>query len=567
MLLLPKPRFKIVPQDNNQPEAFVGDGDSSRMADGIELLEETTLADKKKGPSLGKVFSLVALLTIAAKFAGLARDIVVLKEFGTSLTADAYNIAYILTGNILILFGGLGGPFHSATVAILTPRKEDKNIGILIGQVFAITFLVLLAIAALIFAFAPHLVTLIAPAAGHTAQYREDLWHETILQLQIMVPLIVIAGLVGISYGVLNVYGRFMWPSLSPAIASLSIIFAVYGLKSSIGGLSLAVGTLIGAFGQLLAQLPGTLKSAKLGFSLKAEPELAKYGAMLWPAVISTSVGQLNIYVDVFFISQLAEGSFTALVNANRLIQLILGVLLTAMLVPILPRFTEQVAANKVDDLKVELRRALRFLWFLALPAAALLLAIPEPIIQLLFQRGHFSRESTELVTIALIYLVPSIFFYVARDLMTRVFYAHHDSKTPYHVGLMAIFVHLVINWLLVGPMGLAGIALSTTLTTVFNFVMLSWLLRKKIGHVGTMKLIQPIVVMLLASAGCGASAWFSLALMPQDSLTGNWLGLLARLAVAGLCSSVAYLFICLICGLEEPILLAKRLKLVKAGK
>jgi len=132
---------------------------------------------------------------------------------------------------------------------------------------------------------------------------------------------------------------------------------------------------------------------------------------------------------------------------------------------------------------------------------------------------------------------------------------------------LMAIFVHLVINWLLVGPMGLAGIALSTTLTTVFNFVMLSWLLRKKIGHVGTMKLIQPIVVMLLASAGCGASAWFSLALMPQDSLTGNWLGLLARLAVAGLCSSVAYLFICLICGLEEPILLAKRLKLVKAGK
>ncbi len=553
-------------EDNNPPEVFVGDGDSSRMADGIELLEETASPEQKKGPSLGKVFGLVALLTIAAKFVGLARDVVVLQEFGTSLTADAYNMAYILTGGILILFGGLGGPFHSATVAILTPRKNDKDIGIVIGQVFLITFLGLLAIALLVFVCAPQLVTLLAPAPGHTADYRQALWHEMVLQLQIMVPLIVIAGLVGISYGVLNVYGRFTWPSLSPAIASLAIIFAVYVLKPSMGGLCLAVGTLIGAIGQLLAQLPGTLKSAKLGFSLKAEPELAKYGAMLWPAIVSTSVGQLNIYVDIFFISQLAEGSFTALVNANRLIQLILGVLLTAMLVPILPRFTEQVAANKVDDLKVELRRALRFLWFLALPAAALLLAIPEPIIQLLFQRGHFSRESTELVTIALIYLVPSIFFYVARDLMTRVFYAHHDSKTPYHVGLMAIFVHLVINVLLVGPMGLAGIALSTTLTTVFNFVMLSWLLRKKIGHVGTMQLIQPIVVMLLASAGCGFAAWLSLSLFPAAFLAGSWFGLLLKLSLAGTCALVSYLLICLAFRLEEPLMLAKRLKLLKAS-
>lgn len=558
-----------MPEDNNPKdvpaEIFVGDGDSSRMADGIELLEETAPPEKKKGPSLGKVFGLVALLTILSKFAGLARDIVVLKEFGTSLTADAYNIAYILTGNILILFGGLGGPFHSATVAILTPRKDDKNIGVLIGQVFLLTFLGLLAISSLVFIFAPQLVSLIAPASGHTADYRQDLWHETILQLQIMVPLIVIAGLVGISYGVLNVYGRFMWPSLSPAIASLAIIFSVYGLKSTMGGLSLAIGTLIGAVGQLLAQLPGTLKSAKISFSTKAEPELAKYGAMLWPAVISTSVGQLNIYVDVFFISQLAEGSFTALVNANRLIQLILGVLLTAMLVPILPRFTEQVASKKVDELKGELRRALRFLWFLALPAAALLLAIPQPIIQLLFQRGHFSRESTELVTIALIYLVPSIFFYVARDLMTRVFYAHHDSKTPYHVGLAAIFVHLVLNWVLVGPMGLAGIALSTTLTTVFNFIMLSLLLRKKIGHVGTMQLIQPVIVMLLASAGCGAAAYGSLTLIPQEFLAGNWFGLLLRLSIAGACALATYLAVCLAFRLEEPMMLARRLKLIKA--
>ena len=89
----------------------------------------------KMKPGLGRIFGLVAILTILSKFAGLARDIIILKYFGTSYVNDAYNYAYLLTGNILILFGGLGGPFHSATVAIVTPHKEDKSTGSLIVQI------------------------------------------------------------------------------------------------------------------------------------------------------------------------------------------------------------------------------------------------------------------------------------------------------------------------------------------------------------------------------------------------------------------------------------------------
>src|SRR5262249_53515176 len=161
---------------------------------------------------------------------------------------------------------------------------------------------------------------------------------------------------------------------------------------------------------------PGLAKSGlKWHLPLKPQPGVSDYLAMLWPAVISTSVGQLTVYVDCFFTSQLKEGSWTAIVNANRLIQLPLGVLLTAMLVPILPRFTEQVSAGQVDDLKAEFRRALRFLWFCALPLTALLFACPSEMIRLLFQRGHFDAGSTQLVTEALVFMVPSIFFYVAR--------------------------------------------------------------------------------------------------------------------------------------------------------
>src|SRR5262249_27417473 len=143
--------------------------------------------------------------------------------------------------------------------------------------------------------------------------------------------------------------------------------------------------------GQLAVQLPGMAKSKpKFSFSLKAQPGLKAFLLMLGPAAIATEIGQLNLYIDGSFVSSLPQGSMTAITNANRLIQLPLGVLLTAMLVPILPRFTEQAAAMEFDELKETFRKGLRIVWFLVLPMAAILIAVPGPIVQLLFERGRF---------------------------------------------------------------------------------------------------------------------------------------------------------------------------------
>ena len=268
----------------------------------------------------------------------------------------------------------------------------------------------------------------------------------------------------------------------------------------------LAIGTLIGAFGQLFAQIPGMF-SIGLNYRLqfKLVGDLAKYAKVLWPAIISTSIGQLIIYVDSFFCSRIGEGAWTAIANSNRLVQLPLGVLITAMLVPMLPRFTELVSVNKLDNLKSEFRRSLSFLWFLALPMTAILLALPAPIIRLLFQRGAFNDQSTALVTAALIYLVPSIIFYMARDLITRVYFAFHDSRTPFYVAMAAIFIKILLDWLLVVvfPLGVAGISISTSLITVFNLFLLTFLLRPKLGLMGFSKMLKPVLIMVAASALC----------------------------------------------------------------
>lgn len=534
----------------------------------------------EKKRSLGKTFSLVAILTVLSKFAGLARDMVIASSFGLA-ALDPYNYAYLLTGNILILFGGLGGPFHSATVAILTPRKNDESAGPLMAQVFVLTIAVLLLIAAAAFVLAPYLIQLVAPAANV---------ETTTMHLRIMVPLIVLSGIVGLSYGILNVYDKVFWPSLSPALASIAIIVAAVFFRDNLA-LCLAIGTLVGAIAQALAQLPGIVSSPlKWKLTTTPQPGLKDYATMLWPATISTSIGQLNIYIDSFFTSQIKStygsatplltghpaggaaqaapqhetaGPWSAIVNANRLVQLPLGILLTAMLVPILPIFTEQVAAQRIDDLKAELRKALRFLWFLALPMAALLLALPRPIIQLLFERGRFTADDTEMMVAALLFLAPSIFFYVARDLITRVFYAHQDSKTPYHIALAAIVVHLILDLILVGPLGIAGIALATTLVTVFNLTCLTYFIRKKIGVLGFSRLVVPVCTMLGSSFICGMTAFHAqhyLQYMLSTSINlAKPLALLLSIGIAGVLAVSVYGILCVAFKLEEPSKLINR--------
>lgn len=562
-------------------------------------------------PGIGKTFGIVAVLTVLSKIAGLLRDMVVASCYGTSIVADAYNYAYMFTGNIFILFGGLGGPFHSATVTVLGSRKGQSGAGTMITQVFVYTFLGLSAISIAAGLAAPWITSYMASQynpsvlskATHINElgmcavssaidcvkpFQQALYQEQLLaQLWIMLPLIVLAGLVGISYGILNVYNKVFWPSLSPAIASLAIIVAVCLADPHtrlVTGIPLAVGTLAGAIGQLIAQLPGTVNTdLKYKFEWKPDSGFAEYCKMLWPAIFSTSVGQLIVYVDCWFtLNYLGEGAWTAIIQSNRLVQLPLGVLLTAMLVPILPRFTEQAASNRIDDLKEELRRALRFLWFLSLPLTAMLLVLPGPIIQVLFQRGNFNAESTAIVSLALLYLTPSIFFYVARDLMTRVFYAFKDSKTPYHVALIAIVVKACLDWFFVTKtnLGVAGLSTASTVITLVNLTLLTIFLKRKVGGLGFAHLVKPVAIMLVATALCAGTVYGvfvstnDLCLSVFNALKVAWpvlanksaafMPMVLSLGVSCFTGLMAYLATCIVCKLDEPRMLTARLPIMR---
>ena len=455
--------------------------------------------------NLFKIAGFVGIITIISKTFGLIRDLVIAKFFGTSIVADAYNFAYLLTGNFLILLGGLGGPFHSATVASLSKIKDNsKETGSFLIKIILVTFVVLSLIAFLIFKFKHLIFPVLIPASGLDPAYKEKLWYITGIHLDIMLPLIVISGLLGILCGVSNIYKNFFSPSFGPALPSISIVLLIFLYPENKLGLSLAIGTLIGAILQLFIQVPDLIKGAlyeNIKFSfVKNQKTVSEFGFFLGPALLSTTIGQLTVYVDSFFCSGLEEGSWTATVFANRLIQLPLGVLATSFLVPFFPRFSELANNKDIKGLKNTSLTVIKTLWFLITPMAVYLLLFNKEIIELLFQRGAFDERSTELTAGILSALSLSMIAYVARDTLTRVFYSLGDSRTPLIIAIISILLKMVFNSLLVAKYHAAGIAFATSLVTCLNFLLLAILLRKQIGSLGWIKNIRSLSKLIIVT-------------------------------------------------------------------
>lgn len=454
---------------------------------------------------LFKIAGIVGIIILVSKTFGLLRDLVIAHVYGTSMTADAYNFAYLLTGNILVLVGGLGGPFHSATITILARIKDNaKQSGSFLIKIFVATFLVLALVTVVVVYFKEQIIHFIIPGTELGESYRERLWQLISEQLVIMSPLIIISGLLGILCGVGNVYGGYFWPSFGPAMPSLAIIILVLYYNNPEYGLALAFGTLIGAVLQLLVQVPYVLKAAlyeNLKFKIvQRQKAFSDFGSFLGPALLGTTVGQFTVYIDGFFCSGLPEGSWTATVFANRLIQLPLGVLVTSFLVPFFPRFSELAHTKNIENLKQTSLIVIRTLWFLTLPTMAYLFLFAKPIVEVIFQRGAFDERSTILVSSILIALLLSMFAYVARDTLTRVFYSLGNSRTPLIVAAIAIILKVALNNMLVEKYQAPGIAFATSLVTLFNFLLLWFLLRKQIGCLGIGKHIRPIIKMVVAT-------------------------------------------------------------------
>lgn len=445
----------------------------------------STVTNENKSPSVLKAAWIIAVVTIVSKLIGFVRDIIIANYYGAAMVSDAYYYAYQIPSLSLILLGGVGGPFHSATVAIFSKlipnlqKKPSEHVNKLYSTFMTATIIFFLALSAIMFIFPRQIMGLIISGGS------PDMINLAATHLKIMTPLLVIGGIVGIYYGILIIYRQFMLPNLSPIIMSLAIIGVVIAAPSDQKGYALAWATTIGAILQLIIQYPNI---RKLGYKLKPNfaftnnPEFKEICELLFPAVLSSTVGQIHIYVDMFFTSSISEGAWTAIGYANRVFQFPVGILVTAFLVPLFPIFAKLVADKDYNGIKNYFNKGVGVLFFGAIPIIIGILVVGMDAVRLVFERGLFDEKATFMVTEALWFLSVSIIPYVFRDSITRVYYSFNDSKTPFVVAFSSIVLKLVLNYVLISKMhfGIGGITLSTSLVTLFNACVLGMFITKK---------------------------------------------------------------------------------------
>ena len=441
---------------------------------------------EEKTTSILKAAWLIAVVTVISKLVGFLRDVVVANYYGASLASDAYFYAYQFPALAVTLLGGIGGPFHSATVAVFTKivpglKEKPPEVAEKLFNTFLTVSFVFFTILTLLCFFFAHPIMSVIISDGNA-----ELINLASTHLKIMCPSLIIGGLIGIYYGILVTYKEFILPSLSPIVVSIVIIGTLIFTGGDKTGIVLATATVVGALCQLLLQMP---KVRQIGYRIRPNFDILNNQnfknilELLFPAVLSSTVGQIHIYVDMFFASSLQEGVWTSVGYANRIFQFPVGILVTAFLVPLFPIFSRLVGEGDFQGIKTYFNKGVGVLFFGAIPIIIGILVLGMDGVRLIFERGAFDGRATFMVTEALWFLSFSIIPYVFRDSITRVYYSFNDSATPFAIAFSSIVLKVFLNMLLINylHMGIGGITLSTSLVTLFNACLLGILISKKI--------------------------------------------------------------------------------------
>jgi putative peptidoglycan lipid II flippase len=237
-------------------------------------------------------------------------------------------------------------------------------------------------------------------------------------------------------------------------------------------------------------------------------PGIKQVGILVFPVLIGLSVSQFNLFVSQNLASGLPSGQLAALKTAQRFMQLPIGIFAAAIGTAIFPTLTEQSARQQIGEFRRTFSLGIRSINYLTLPCVAGLIAIGLPVIRLFFEMGNFAPESSAATAAALYYYSLGIVGYAGSMVLNRVYYALKDTKTPVIVGVATVFLNIVLNIWLVGPMGHRGLALAYSLVGLINMLALLFLLKAKLGHIDGRRIAISAGGAAVASLATGVTAY-----------------------------------------------------------
>jgi len=439
--------------------------------------------------SIMKSTSVLSLGTLSSRILGFLRDVILAKVLGTGFRADALFVAFRIP-NLLRNFVGEGAT-NSAVVPVFSEyliNKKKEEFWQFISVVLVLALIVLSILTLLGILLAPVIVRLIAP--GFITD--PEKLALTVSLTKIIFPYLIFIGLTAYSMAILYTFRSFAAPAFSPCLLNISIIVSALlssrYLKEPVYGL--AVGIVLGGILQLLVQMPSLLKIGikfQIPKTLK-HPGALKVGKLLGPRLIGAGVYQFTVLIDTFCASLsmiVGVGGISAIYYSNRIIQFPMGVFTIALASAVLPTLSGLATNGQMDQMKRTIIFSLENIFFVMLPTSVIMMILSAPIIRLLFQRGEFNQYSTMITSSALLYYAIGLFGFGGIKILVTAFHSLQDTKTPVKIAALCLAINAALNFILMGPMKIAGIALASSIAATIDFLLLFYLFRKKIGKFG----------------------------------------------------------------------------------
>ncbi len=465
----------------------------------------------------------VMVAFVLSNLAGLLRQILVARAFGTSAEMEAFNAANRVAETLFLLVAG--GALSSAFIPTFTSlimHRDREEAWKLASAVANLVLAILVLAGGLAAIFAPQIVRYVL-APGFAADPTKEALTVDLMRLQL--PSAVLFGLGGLIVGILNTHQIFLVPALTPAMYQLGMIFGVLVLSPRMGIYGLGWGVVIGAVLYLLLQLPSLFRLGgeyfpTLGLRSAAVREVAY---LMGPRLLGVAVVQLNFWVNTRLASRMAEGSVTGLVLAFSLMLMPQAAIAQSIAIAAMPTLSAQFAMGKLNEMRSSLAASLRGALLLSIPASLGLVLLREPVIRLLYQRGEFDARSTELVAWALLWFAAGLVGHAVVEILSRAFYALHDTRTPVVVGVVAMSLNVVLSFVLawlfeqIHWMPHGGLALANSLATGLEAGVLLLLMRRRLAGLDGGRVLTAVAQAGAASLVMGIILWGWLI------LTANW--------------------------------------------
>jgi putative peptidoglycan lipid II flippase len=444
---------------------------------------------------------IMMLLMLVSRFLGLWRNWFLARYFGASGTLDAFNTAFVipdLLANVLIT-----GALSVAFIPIFTTyinKKQKEEANELASSILNLALIVYCFVAVFVFLFPNEFNQLIAP--GLDERFREQA--NNLTRLIIFGEFFLVIG--SFFTSVLQSYHRFVITALAPIAYNLGIIFGIFALSRLFGIYGVGLGVVFGALLHLIVQ---SFVLGSLRFEYKAilnlrDRDVIRILKLSLPRAIGVGVGQLEWVVSVIIASTLTTGSVAVLKFSSDLQNLPLGLFGLTIATAALPTLSLEWSAKKKEEFKNTLLSSLFQLLFLVVPACVLLVVLRIPIVRLVLGSGLFDWNATVATAMTMSFFAMGVFAQAGFLLITRAYYAMHDTLTPLKVAVAGLIFHVLVSYYLVFIVGstatfpVAYLGLATSLSGAFSFFILFFILNKRIGGFGWKRIIYPSVKILV---------------------------------------------------------------------